>query len=297
MKQMLQVFVQVVERGNFSRAAEHLYMTQPAVSQYVKMLEEDVGATLLERANRTVHMTKAGEIVYQHAKQIIGHVETMHELVHDLFHEPSGELAIGASYTYGEYILPHIISKMREQYPAIHPAITIGNTKEIAERVHTMDLDIGIVEGEVHHRDLEVETIAEDCMVIVVGCHHPLAHQSSVTTEDLWNTTWIIREEGSGTRETTERLFQTLQIHPPQTMEFGSTQLIKESVEAGLGVTLLSQWTIRKELSMGTLKRVNVPSGEIHRSFSLLLREKPMHTKATEIFRELLEKVIPPSTY
>lgn len=292
MKQSLRVFIEVVDKGNFSKAAASLFMTQPAVSQYMKSLEREIGASLLNRTNKTVQLTKAGSIVYQHAKEIIGHYETMHHLVQEMFHEPKGELAIGASYTFGEYVLPRFIAKLRETFPLIQPKITIGNTQDIAKQVEEMSLDIGIVEGEVEGEALEVDPFARDQMCIVAPIDHPIALKRDLSVEQLENETWIIREEGSGTREAAGKLFDQIGISPKNMMEFGSTQIIKESVEAGLGLTILSLWTIRKELSMETLAVVELPNGKLDRSFSIVLRNKPMHTKATVVFRDLLKKML-----
>src|SRR5690625_4751939 len=119
MDQHLQVFIKVVERQNFSRAAEELLMTQPAVSQYIQTFEENIGARLLERTNKYVRLTKAGEIVYSHAKKIVGLYTRMQTLVDDLIHHASGPLSIGASFTFGEYVLPHIIAKMKDLHSDI----------------------------------------------------------------------------------------------------------------------------------------------------------------------------------
>lgn len=112
MDQYLRVFITVVERQSFSKTAEELLMTQPAVSQYIRTFEENIGTRLLKRTNRYVHLTKAGEIVYFHAKEITGLYTKMKNLVDDLMNQASGPLAIGASFTFGEYVLPHIIAKM-----------------------------------------------------------------------------------------------------------------------------------------------------------------------------------------
>lgn len=288
----LRVFVEVVERGNFSRAAEALYMTQPAVSQYIKSLERDMGVQVLDRSNKVIRLTKEGRIVYEHAKEMIGHFETMHHLLHDLEHEPKGELSIGASYTFGEYVLPRVIAQLLKEYPGIQPSITIGNTQEIAEQVEDMKLDIGIVEGDVDDAQLQVESLATDRMCIIASHDHPLAQEGHVKACQLEEETWIIREKGSGTREATEKLFEQMGIDPAHRMEFGSTQIIKESVEAGLGVTLLSLWAIRKELSINTLATMEVEKGALDRDFSILLKDKPMQTRSTLVLKEVLKKFV-----
>ncbi|CAG7644272.1 LysR family transcriptional regulator [Paenibacillus allorhizosphaerae] len=285
--QHLHVFVTVAEMENFSRAAEQLHMTQPAVSQYIRLLEQTVGARLLDRSNKYVRLTKAGEIVYHHAKEIIGLHTRMQNLVDDLSNKASGNLAIGASYTFGEYVLPHIIAELKRKYPEIHPMITIGNTKEIAEKVSGRLLDVGIVEGEVRQPQLRLEPFADDAMFIISSTRGRWAQQGEVTVQDLQSKTWIVREAGSGTREAADNLFAAFQMVPMHVLEFGSTQIIKEAVEAGLGVTLLSKWTIRKELALGSLCTVKVRGTPYIRKFSLIRQETPFYTKAMELFCEL----------
>ena len=290
MDRQLHVFVTVAEMGNFSRAAEELHMTQPAVSQYIQSFERTMGIKLLERSNKFVRLNKAGEIVYHHAKEILGLYTKMHYLIDDLTNNASGPLSIGASYTFGEYVLPHVIAKMHKEYPLIIPTITIGNTKEVANLVLGNQLDVGIVEGEFKDKHLVIEPFAEDSMYLVASPKHRLAQKNSeISISELEEETWIVREKGSGTREVTEKMFRLCEMNPKNTLEFGSTQLIKESVEAGLGISLLSYWAIRKECSMGALKIINVKQLPILRKFSIVLRS-PFQTKSLNVFLELLRE-------
>jgi len=290
MEQLLRVLIAVAERQNFSRAAEDLHMTQPAVSQYIKSLEQALGCKLLERNNKYVRLNKAGEIVYYHAKEILGMYERMQNLVHDLMYTPSGHLMIGASYTYGEYVLPHVIARLRELYPRITPSITIHNSRVISAQVANRQLDVGIVESEYVGEKMNVEPFADDQMYVIVANDHRLSWQSEVHVEELEEETWIVREEGSGTREAVENMFRHLQISPAKRMEFGSTQVIKESVEAGLGISLLSDWAIRKELKLKTLHILPVAGTPMTRKFSLVTQSDSFRTKALELFLELLRE-------
>ncbi|MGE8207797.1 LysR family transcriptional regulator [Heyndrickxia sp. NPDC080065] len=290
MDQHLLVFVTVVDKGNFSRAAEELHMTQPAVSQYIQMLERSYGTKLLDRTNKFVRLNKAGEIVYYHAKEILGLYSKMQSLIDDLNNRAKGPLSIGASYTFGEYVLPHFIAKMHEQFPLVKPSITIGNTKEIAELVLGHQLDVGIIEGDFKDPHLSIEPFAEDTMYVIASAHHRLAQQDRVAKiSELEDETWIVRELGSGTRAAAEKIFHTLSIAPKEMMEFGSTQLIKESVESGLGITLLSQLAFRKEIAMGLLKVIPVKGTPFKRKFSIVLRTS-FKTKALEVFMNLLRE-------
>lgn len=288
MDQQLQVFVTVVERENFSRAAEELHMTQPAVSQYIQTIEKQFGTRLLDRSNKYVRLNKAGEIVYHHAKEILNLYKKMHYLVDDLTAKATGHLPIGASYTFGEYVLPHLIAILHERYPLIRPEITIGNTKEIVELVKEHHVEVGIVEGELEDESVEIEPFAIDEMVIFTSAHHHLVDMTP-TREQLEEEMWIIRERGSGTRTAVDNLFRKLQFKPKHVLEFGSTQLIKESVEAGVGISMLSKWAIRKELHMGTLKVLSVDGLPFKREFSLVTKA-PFQTKALELFLQLMKE-------
>lgn len=288
MDQYLEVFIKVVEKENFSKAAEELHMTQPAVSQYIRTLEENIGTRLLERSNKYVRLNKAGEIVYHHAKEIVALYTKMQSLVGDLTNNASGPLSIGASYTFGEYILPHIMARLQVQYPLIYPSIMIHNTKEIIELVNSHQLDIGIIEGQFHEKTLNSEVVSEDQMVIVAPPHHSLLGQK-VPLSQLEEETWILREKGSGTREASENLFRQYNFHPKKVMEFGSTQLIKESVEAGLGISLVSRWAIGKELKNEYLGMLNVKELPFKRNFSIITHST-FQTKSLKIFIETLRQ-------
>lgn len=247
MDQLLSVFISVADKRNFSRAAEGLHLTQPAVSQQIQLLEKYIGAKLFLRTNKSVKLTKAGEIVYLHAKEITGLYKRMSVLVNELYNEPTGLLKIGASYTFGEYVLPHILAKLRNLFPNIVPSVQIGNTRDIAKAIISHEIDVGIVEGDISHSNMYIKTVSTDQMYIVAGGKYPIYYNKEVTPSQVEQENWIVREEGSGTRDATDKLFQSLQIRPTKLMEFGSTQLIKEAVEAGLGISYLSELSVKKK--------------------------------------------------
>lgn len=288
MDQQLQIFITVAEKESFSRAAEEHHMTQPAVSQYIRQFEEQIGTRLLERTNKYVRLNKAGEIVYHHAKEILALYTKMQNLVDDLANKASGPLSIGASYTFGEYVLPRIIANLQQTYPDIQPTVTIGNTATVADLVASHQLDIGIVEGKFNAARLIVEDFAEDAMVIVCASGHSLTRRKGpLEMADLEQETWIVREHGSGTREAMDNLFEQHGFSPMKLMNFSSTQPIKESVEAGLGISLLSHWSIKKELKNGDLQMLDVKGLPFRRKFSIVTNT-PFQTKALEVFIDIL---------
>lgn len=289
--QQLQVFIAVAEKKNFSRAAEELHMTQPAISQYIRSFEESIGVRLLERTNKYVRLNTAGEIVYHHAKEITGLYSKMQNLVDDLANKASGPLSIGASYTFGEYILPRILSQLMKDYPSIEPKVTIGNTADIAGLVMTHQLDIGVIEGNFKEATpLLHENFADDVMYVVASPRHPLSNETKrLSVGELADDMWLLREDRSGTREATETFFSQSGFQPARTMQFGSTQPIKESVEAGMGISLLSQWAIQKELQRGELCILPVKGTPFRRHFSIVTNS-PFQTKSLQVFIELLKQ-------
>lgn len=289
MNQALEVFIKVVEEKNFSKAAKLLHMTQPAVSQYIRSLETAMGVKLLERTNKYVRLNKAGEIVYHHAKEIIEIYGKMHHLVEDLSNQATGKLSVGASYTFGEYILPFIIAELQGSFPNIETAVTIANTSVIADLVASHQLDVGIVEGHFKERaELHSEIFAEDQMVIFASSNHELAQSKKpIAINQLAEQSWILREAGSGTREAAENVFRQYNFYPSAVMQFSSTQPIKAMVEAGTGISLLSEWAIQKELSYGDLKVLPIEGMPYSREFAIVTNS-PFQTKALSIFVDLL---------
>jgi DNA-binding transcriptional LysR family regulator len=293
MDQRLAAFVAVVEQEGFSRAGATLHMTQPAVSQQVQSLERELGAQLLERSNRFLHLTPAGEIVYEHARQIIALEERMRRYVSDLTQVASGSLTIGASYTTGEYLLPRVLAAFRARYPQVTPAVTIANTQRVAELVAARRLDVGLVEGDVALPQAQARPLLEDNLIIVAAPRHPLADQSEVQPGALAGDTWIVRESGSGTRAVTDAFLARHALDSVARLEFGSAQMIKEAVEAGMGISLLSRWAIRKEVARGDLIELRIAGTPCVRQFSTLTLRSRFQTKALDVFLRLLYEVAP----
>ena len=289
MDQYLEVFIKVVEKQNFSKAGEELHMTQPAVSQYIKALEESLGTRLLERSSRYVYLNQAGEIVYRHAKEILALYAKMQTSLDDLTNHARGSISIGASYTFGEYILPRIIAKLRKNYPLIMPSVKIQNTQQIIELVAAHQIDIGIIEGSFHNEKLYTEAISYDEMFVVASPDHPLVVDTTKVRSitDLRDEMWILREKGSGTRQAADKLFEMYSMSPKNIMEFGSNQIIKESVEEGLGISLLSKWAIENELNDGYIGTIPVLELPFKRTFSIVTHTL-YQTKTLKTFIETL---------
>ncbi|WAH37831.1 LysR family transcriptional regulator [Alicyclobacillus dauci] len=297
MIQQLLTFITVAQHRNFTRAAEHLHTTQPAVSQQIQTLERTLGAQLFERTNRSVELNQAGRVVYDYAKQIIDLYNHMTRVVDDMIHDESGVLRIGASFTFGEYILPQLLAGFVARYPRITPSVSINNTRDVVDHVGLGLLDIGIVEGHYVNDKVSVEHLADD-MVFVIGSSRWLNRVSADdrTRDRLEEQTWILREEGSGTREVQEHALAVMGIAPSSILEIGSTQSIKECVEAGLGLTILSEAVLRKEVHLGTLQILDWPGLPLRREFSIVMQKTSFHPQSTHLFKRFLQASDPVSS-
>lgn len=283
MDQRLLVFVTAAKYCNFSRAAEELYLSQPAVSQHIGSLEQSSGVSLFERRGRTLHLTRAGSLLYQQGQKILRLYEETDHLLHDLVGEAKGRLTIGASYTYGEYILPHVLGKFLGEYPLIEPSIMISNSRDVEDGVANGSLDLGIIESRSTNQQVRMQPFQQDVMDVVAATGHPLT-KGEVTAAQLCEMTWLIREAGSGTRDMSDHFFATYVIVPHRTMEFSSTQVIKEAVESGLGISLLSRAVLQKEVTLGTIQSLRLPWPHPTREFSLIVRDSEFMTKAGSLF-------------
>ncbi|MRH41061.1 LysR family transcriptional regulator [Aquibacillus halophilus] len=290
MDHQLLAFITVAEKRNFTRAAESLHLTQSAITLSIKSLEKKYNVKLLDRTNKYVRLTKAGEIVYFHGKEILGGYQQIERLIDELSNSASGSLFIGSSLTFGEYILPRLIAEFNQLYPKIQPDISIRNSTRVLTQLERGELDLGIIEGKIENSKLTIQAFAEDEMLIILPTQHPLAPKNEIDLMELKQETWIIREEGSGTRQALERLFVENGFTPKVTRTFGSSQIIKESVEAGLGIALLSKWVIRKEIQLGTIKPIRIKNNPIVRSFYYAIRSSDFQPKTTELFLEFLKR-------
>jgi len=288
----LKVFVTVAEQRNFSRAAEMLNLSQPGVSQHIRNLENEFGVQLMHRSSKQVKMTEAGQILYKQATQMLSLYEAAKEEIHLLRNEVTGSLRIGASFTIGEYILPRLLSQFVNQYPQVDIQVTIANTEEIAQAVHSKELDIGLVEGHVEYSEILLHPpFMEDEMLLVSSTAHPLHSLRTVESQMLQDQVWIFRENGSGTRAYSDQFIQDTQLRVTRSFVFNSSQGVKEAVVVGLGIAMLSRWVIHKELESGELHHIQVKGKRFTRDFHILQEPKSLDTMAVKIFIQKIREL------
>lgn len=284
----LQVFHTVAKMLSFTKAAETLHMTQPAVTFQVRQLEEQFNTRLFDRTHNRISLTEAGTRVYGFAEQIFELYAEMTNAVREVTGDISGVLVIGASTTIAEYMLPALLGDFKKHYPDVTVHLKVSNTDGIVHMVENNDIDLGVVEAQVANKNLVVERCRNDQLVVIVPPGHPLADEAVTTAEKLLQYPFICREEGSGTREVISEHLSHAGINASDLkicMELGSPEAVKGAVEAGMGISVTSRATIMKELKLGTLRAVPLEP-LLERPFSFVYQKQKFRHRAMD---ELLE--------
>jgi len=281
----LQVFHTVARLLSFTKAAETLHMTQPAVTFQVRQLEEYFNTRLFDRTHNRISLTEAGARVYQYSDKIFELYGEMENAVREMTGEISGSLTIGASTTIAEYMLPALLGDFRAKYPEVSIHLKVSNTDGIVSMVENNTIDLGVVEAPVSNKNLVVDECRRDNLVAIVPPGHPKADLDTITMEELLDHPFICREEGSGTREVIAEYMTQCETPMEVAMELGSPEAVKGAVEAGMGVSVVSSATIQKELRLGTLVAIDL-NPPLERPFSFVHQKQKFRVRVME---ELLE--------
>lgn len=284
----LQVFHTVARLLSFTKAAETLHMTQPAVTFQIRQLEEYFNTRLFDRTHNRISLTAAGERVFEYADRILTLYSEMDNRVRELTGDVSGILIIGASTTIAEYMLPSLLGEFKEKHPNINLRLKVSNSIGIVHMVEDNSVDVGIVESPIANKNLVVEVCWYDKLVFICPPQHPLAKKSKIAVEDILGLPFISREEGSGTREfICEYLARNnMQLHDLNlNVEVGNPEAVKSAVEAGLGVSIVSQATVIKELKLGSLaaRPLDPP---LERPFSIVFQRQKFRLRAMDEFMD-----------
>ena len=283
----LRLFAAVAEQEHYSRAAEALGISQPALSVHVRDLERYLGVALFERSGRNVRLTDAGRLVQGYARRILALTVELDEAIDDLRGLRAGQLRIGASTTVGEYLLPATLGAFRRRYPGIGVAVEIANTARIIDRLRHGELHLGLVGEPLADPELEMTPYRDDELVLIVPPGHRWAGRA-VKLEELASEPLITREAGSATRAVAEAVLAAAEFQPRASLELGGTEALKGAVAAGLGVAFVSACAVERELAMGHLAKAAVAGLTIRRQFQIVRRRGHRLTAAETAFLPLL---------
>ncbi|MDE2235939.1 MAG: LysR family transcriptional regulator [Gammaproteobacteria bacterium] len=260
----LAIFHAVAETGSISAGAARLRISQPAVTRQLQQLEAALGSTLVDRLPRGVRLTESGMLLYDYAQRIFALENEAEDAVREMRQLYTGELAIGASSTIGNYLLPPLLAEYRRRYPGVEISVEISNTHNIEANLLNRRLALGLTEGALKSPELHAEVFLQDQIVPIASARHPLARQRRINDQALSRETLLLREPGSGTREFVDLMLQRRRLKFANSICLGSTEAIKKMAAAGSGVAFISRFAIEAELNSGTLKLLAIP--ELNRS-------------------------------
>jgi DNA-binding transcriptional LysR family regulator len=283
----LKVFASVFKNKSFSRASEELHLTQPTISDHIRALEEDLDCRLFDRLGRTIVPTKEAEVLFSHATEIIGKTNTLKEVIGQFKKEIAGELIIGASTIPGTYLMPPMMAVFQKKYPSISFQILITDSKKISDSVSKHELLLGIVGTRLDNEQINYLPFVEDDLIVVSS--PSLIKNNRITLKELVKFPMILREEGSGTRREAEKILEGKGVSHDSIKVagiFGSTDAVKQAVKAGLGVSILSRFSVTDELKHKILKEIKLIDFQMKRKFYIVTHKKRTLPQAYKIFLE-----------
>lgn len=281
------VFEAVARHLSFSRAAEELHLTQPAVSMQVKQLEEQAGLPLTEMVGKKVFLTEAGEEIARHARRIAQQLREAAEALDAIKGVRGGRLSIGVIST-AKYFAPRLLAEFRRRHPGIALDLRVNNRETVVRQLADNEIDLAIMGQPPQEFTTIAEAFADHPLVIVAAPDHPLATETKVTPAQLAGESFLIREPGSGTRATMERYFADAGIAPAQVLEMVGNETIKQAVMAGLGLAFISAHSVSLECEVGRLVRLPVAGTPVIRRWFVVHRADKELLPVAETFRIFL---------
>lgn len=296
--EQLRLLIAISSEGSFKRAADSLYISQPAVSFQIRRLEKHLDIPMFDRRGRGAELTEAGSLLTTHANQILSLCQETYRALEDLHNLQGGGLFIGASPIAGTYLVPRLIGLFKKKYPNITVQSQVHSTRRTCHSVVKGHIDMGIIGGDVPldlHSALEVIPYAADEIVLILPTHHPLAQTETIQRDDLYGLKYIALDAQSTIRKAVDQVLCHSNIDPHRLkieMELNSIEAIKNAVEADLGAAFVSILAIEKDLEYGVVQRVNIDDVVIKQPLSLVVSPKHYRSKAAKIFiAEILPRI------
>ena len=283
----LKVFESVSRNLSFSRAAEELYLTQPAVSMQIKQLEGNVGLPLFEQLGKRIYLTECGKELYRYSRAISQQLADMELFLDEMKGLGQGKLTLSVVNT-ANYFTPQLLAKFCQRYPAINVNLHVANRDAVLKQLADNSTDLAIMGQPPEGLDISAELFLGNPLVVIAAINHPLAKLKSVKLARLAEETFLSREQGSGTRSAMERVFAQHKIQPRISMEMETNEAIKQAVQAGMGLGILSLHSIELELETKRLAMLNVEHFPLLRHWFVVHRANKRLSTAGQAFKQFL---------
>ncbi|KKD36375.1 LysR family transcriptional regulator [Limnoraphis robusta] len=293
----LRILKAIAAEGSFKRAADSLYVSQPAISLQIQNLERQLDVPLFDRGGRRAKLTEAGHLLLSYGEKILSLCQETCRAIEDLQNLQGGTLIVGASQTTGTYLLPRMIGLFRKQYPDVAVQLHVHSTRRTAWSVANGQIDLAIIGGEVPtelHDSLMIQPYIEDELALILPVFHRFAKQETIYKEDLYKLQFIALDSQSTIRKVIDQVLTRSNIDPRRLqveMELNSIEAIKNTVQAGLGAAFVSTSAIEKELQMGVLHQAKIEDVVVRRMLSVIINPNRYQSKAAEAFiRDILPR-------
>ena len=283
----LQCFSSVARNLSYTRAAEELHLTQPAVSMQIRQLEQQAGLSLTEQFGKQIHLTEAGTEVYRYARSILQQVEEMDDVLDKLKGVAGGRLKI-AAISSANYFAPRLLGTFHQRFPDVSVSMDVTNQKAVLKQIVENAVDMAIMGQPPKDSQVEAIPFMHNPLIIVAPPEHRLAKRKRIAQKELEKEVFLVREPGSGTRGAMERFFREQKLKLTTGMGMGSLSSIKQGVRAGLGLGLLPRDAVQVELQIGHLVELKVKGLPIERQWYVVLHKGKRLSLAAEEFKSLL---------
>jgi DNA-binding transcriptional LysR family regulator len=295
--QQMEILIVLVETGSFTKAAGKFFLSQPSLTKQIQNLEESAGTRVVNRGSAGISLTPEGRILYDYARRILRLREDAKERIGRLAEQESGHIYVSASTIPATYILPRLLGSLKQTYPGMQVHIQTHDSEETLQIVLNDQAELGFIGKEPANRKLVVNSLWKDRLVLAVPVDHVLAGNRAVTVEELAGFPFVVREQGSATRDIVDdclqRLFGTNLSRFNVVCEMGSSEAVKEAILAGLGVSILSVFAVARELSQGLLTIVNISDCPMERYFYLIYKKNFSLMKYHKHFIDIVKQYQP----
>jgi DNA-binding transcriptional LysR family regulator len=284
----LEVFLAAAHFQNITRAAESLAMSQSAASSALKDIESQFDLPLFDRIGKRLQLNEQGRLIRPKAEQLIEQAKELERVMAQ--HKDAGHLKVGATLTIGNYLAVKTMAELMQVQPDAEVSLEVANTSKIGQKVLNFEIDIGMIEGELQHPDLELIPWLDDELTVFCSPEHPYADLLQVTDRHLKDAEWILRESGSGTRQAFDRAMHGILAELQVKLELQHTEAIKRAVEAGLGIGCLSRVTVQDAFKRGSLIPLPTPHRNLSRKFYFVLHKQKYRSAGIEKWMELCQQ-------
>lgn len=285
----LEIFVAISRTESVSRASEALSLSQSATSTALSELERQFDLQLFDRVGKSLRINETGQQLLPRAVELLDRAKEIENLLQG--HAGFGHMKIGATLTVGNYLATILVARFLQEHPESRIVLQVHNTSTIVQQISNHELDLGLIEGDCNHPDIAVQPWIADELVVFSAPNHPLASQRNVSIEQLLQEDWILREKGSGTRETFDRAFHSHHSKLKIRLELEHTEAIKRAVESGLGIGCISRLALKDAFRRGSLVPIATPSLDLSRFFYFLWHKQKYQTTGIREFLDLCRRL------